>query len=78
MRSWVSGSLGAFEALMRETPGSNHYDDGCDGRYPECRNCRYHLPYSKRRDCIFDECPYMTGTAEAPVKGGDEHGCVSR
>ena len=41
--SFTDGRMGAIEALMRETPGCDHYDDGCDGRYPECRNCRYHM-----------------------------------
>lgn len=50
MKTYMSGTLGAFEALMRETPNMDHRDDGCDGRFPECRHCRYHLPYSKRQD----------------------------
>ena len=44
-----SGTLGAFEALMKEIPNMDHRDDGCDGRFQECRHCRYHLPYSKRQ-----------------------------
>ena len=47
MRTCMSGALGAIEALMRETPNWNHRDDGCSGRFPECRSCPYHLPYSR-------------------------------
>jgi hypothetical protein len=31
------GTLQAFEALMVEKPGFNHYDSGCEGITPECR-----------------------------------------
>ena len=77
--SFTDGSMCAIEALMRETPGYNHYDDGCDGRYPECRNCQYHTPYSSRGDCIFDECPYMVSIPTSHrKKGGGGSGCVPR
>ena len=33
-----------FEALMKDTPGFDHYDSGYDGILPECRNCRFHRP----------------------------------
>lgn len=74
MRTFVSGALGAIEALMRETPNMNHRDDGCSGRFPECRSCPYHLPYSLRRDCVFEECPYVVETASCTVKGGGRLG----
>lgn len=74
--SFTDGRMGAIEALMRETPGCDHYDDGCDGRYPECRNCRYHTPYSLRGDCAFDDCPYLVPAASCGrKKGGGRHGC---
>lgn len=34
----------AFERMMQEKPGHDHYDSGVDGRYPECRRCLYHQP----------------------------------
>lgn len=75
--SFTEGSIGALEALMRESLGSNHYDDGCDGRFPECRHCRYHVPWSVRRNCVFDECPYLPeGSADG--KGGGRHGSIPR
>ena len=77
MRTFVSGSLGAIEALMREPPNTNHRDDGCKGRFPECRSCQYHLPHSLRRDCVFNECPYEVEAPAACVKGGEKHGCFS-
>ena len=77
--SFTDGSMCAIEALMREKPGYNHYDDGCDGKYPECRNCRYHTPYSLRDDCVFDECPYLVPEASAGrKKGGGRHGSLPR
>ena len=77
MRSFVSGSLSAIEALMQETPNSNHRDDGCPGRYQECRSCRFHLLHSRRSDCVFDEGPYEVEAIGASVKGGGEHGSFS-
>lgn len=26
----------AFERMMQEKPGDDHYDSGVDGKYPEC------------------------------------------
>ena len=31
MSYMTAGKLQAFEALMMEVPGHNHYDSGCDG-----------------------------------------------
>ena len=31
MSYMTAGKLQAFEALMKEVPGHNHYDSGCDG-----------------------------------------------
>lgn len=55
---FTSGKLQAFEALMQETPGSDHYDSGADGILPECRSCRFHRPGWKTKTCVYDECPY--------------------
>ena len=78
MRIYMSGALGAIEALMQEIPNTNHRDDGCSGRFPECRSCRYHLPYSLRQDCVFDECPYTLEMRSENGKGGGRHGGISR
>lgn len=76
---FTEGSLCALETLMQEIPGNHHYDDGCDGRYPECRNCRYHTPYFLRGDCMFGECPYLfPGESSGRKKGGGGHGCLPR
>ena len=45
MSYMTAGKLQAFEALMKEVPGHNHYDSGCDGICPECRSCCFHRPY---------------------------------
>lgn len=73
---FTDGRMCAIEALMQERPGYDHYDDGCDGRFSECRNCRYHTPYSLRGDCAFDDCPYLIPAASpGRKKGGGHHGC---
>ena len=43
----------AFEALMKDTPGFDHYDSGYDGILPECRTCRFHRPLWKYQSCVF-------------------------
>lgn len=58
MSYMTAGKLQAFEALMKEVPGHNHYDSGCDGICPECRSCCFHRPYWKYQTCVFEECPY--------------------
>ena len=62
MSYMTAGKLQAFEALMKEVPGHNHYDSGCDGICPECRSCCFHRPYWKYQTWVFEECPY------SPVK----------
>ncbi|MBR2256155.1 MAG: hypothetical protein IJ899_02220 [Blautia sp.] len=76
--SFTDGMSGAIEVLMREAPGSNHYDDGCEGRYPECRYCRYHTPYSDRGDCVFRTCPYLVPASSSRKKGGGHDGRFPR
>lgn len=74
---FTNGDHRAFEQLMQGKPGSDHYDSGVDGPYPECRSCRYHRPYWKEQYCKFAECPYASGRMTAigkgnlPGKGGD-------
>ena len=58
MSYMTAGTLQAFEALMQEAPGDDHYDSGCEGICPECRSCRFHRPYWKYQSCVFAECPY--------------------
>lgn len=78
MRTYLSGTMGAIEALMREVPNTNHRDDGCSGRFPECRSCPYHLPRSRRQKCVFNECPYVVEPVACTGKGGGSHGSISR
>ena len=48
----------AFERMMQEKPGHDHYDSGADGKYPECRRCLYHQPYRRDRFCRYTLCPF--------------------
>lgn len=55
----------AFEALMKDTPGFDHYDSGYDGILPECRNeysnaivhafQKFRAPFSGKIVHIFPE-----------------------
>ena len=52
---FTNGDHRAFESLMQDRPGSDHYDSGVDGPYPECRGCREHQPYRRDRFCRYAE-----------------------
>ena len=71
---FTNGDHRAFESLMQDRPGSDHYDSGADGPYPECRGCREHQPYRRDRFCRYVECPFTPGrstTRAGPGKGGE-------
>lgn len=58
MGNFTAGELRSFEAMMRDVPGYDRYDSGCDGIFPECRSCRFHRPFWKHQSCVFEKCPY--------------------
>lgn len=58
---FTNGDHRAFESLMQDRPGSDHYDSGVDGPYPECRGCWEHQPYRRDRFCRYVECPFAPG-----------------
>ena len=64
---FTSGELGAFESLMREGPSAVDYDSGEEGRYRECRSCRFHHPGRTGRGCRFKECPYEISIKNRPL-----------
>lgn len=64
----------AFDALMQEVPGFNHYDSGYDGIIPECRSCRFHRPLWKYQSCVFEECPYSLEAVSTKRKDGSDAG----
>lgn len=66
---FTNGGHRAFESLMKDRPGSDHYDSGVDGPFPECRTCRYHRPYRNDRYCRYAQCPYSPGRMTAISKG---------
>ena len=74
---FTDGSPRAFESLMQNRPGTDHYDSGEDGPNEECRTCRFFRPGSSDRHCKYPRCPYvpekMTAMSEGNTlgKGGD-------
>lgn len=58
MSYMTAGNLQAFDLLMKQTPGTDHYDSGYEGVCPECRSCRFHRPLWRYQSCVFTECPY--------------------
>lgn len=69
---FTNGGHQAFETMMQGKPGSDHYDSGVDGAYPECRTCRYHRPYRSDRFCYFIYCPYAPERVTAISKDEPE------
>ena len=68
----TAARLQAFELLMQEVPGFDHYDSGCDGICPECRSCRFHRPFWKYQSCVFEECPYSVKPLSTLRDGAQE------
>ena len=67
---FTSGQNRAFERLMQEKPGFDHYDGGGADAPEDCGTCRFYRPDWKYQFCQFAECPYQPGklTDYAAVK----------
>ena len=67
---FTSGPDRAFERLMQEKPGFDHYDSGGADAPEDCGPCRFYRPDWKYQFCQFAECPYQPGklTDYAAVK----------
>ncbi len=67
---FTSGPDRAFERLMQEKPGFDHYDGGGADALEDCGTCRFYRPDWKYQFCQFAECPYQPGklTDYAAVK----------
>lgn len=81
---FTSGQDRAFERLMQEKPGFDHYDGGGANAPEDCGSCRFYRPDWKYQYCVYAECPYQPGklTALAAVKftlkGADDDMAVFR
>jgi hypothetical protein len=62
----------AFERMMQEKPGFDHFDSHSDSGGEDCRTCRSHRPNWEEQFCEYPECPYEAGrkTARASPKSG--------
>ena len=82
---FTSGDDRAFEQLMQERPGADHFDNGEAGAPEDCGTCRFYRPYWKYQFCVYAECPYqpgkltaLDGAAKVQVKGVDDEMAVFR
>ena len=75
---FTSGQDRAFERLMQEKPGFDHYDGGGANAPEDCGSCRFYRPDWKYQYCVYAECPYQPGKLTAlaavkfTVKGADD------
>lgn len=60
----------AFERMMQETPGFDHYDSGEKDAPPECRDCHSYRPDRQDRYCEYPECPFEPGRSTARESPG--------
>lgn len=58
---FTSGQDRAFERLMQEKPGFDHYDGGGANAPEDCGSCRFYRPDWKYQYCVYAECPYQPG-----------------
>ena len=81
---FTSGQDRAFERLMQEKPGFDHYDGGGANAPGDCGSCRFYRPDWKYQYCVYAECPYQPGkltalaTVKFTVKGADDDMAVFR
>ena len=82
---FTSGDDRAFEQLMQERPGADHFNNGEAGAPEDCGTCRFYRPYWKYQFCVYAECPYqpgkltaLDGAAKFQVKGVDDEMAVFR
>ena len=81
---FTSGQDRAFERLMQEKPGFDHYDSGGANAPEDCGTCRFYRPDWKYQYCVYAECPYQPGKLTAfaavkfTVKGADNDMAVFR
>ena len=81
---FTSGTDRAFEQLMQERPGADHFDSGEAVTPEDCGTCRFYRPRWKYQFCVFEECPYQPGKLTAldavsfQVKGVDDEMAVFR
>ena len=54
---FTSGQDRAFERLMQEKPGFDHYDGGGANAPEDCGSCRFYRPDWKYQYCVYAECP---------------------
>ena len=53
---FTSGSDRAFEQLMQQRPGADHFDSGDAGAPEDCGDCRFYRPDWKYQFCSFFRC----------------------
>ena len=81
---FTSGQDRAFERLMQEKPGFDHYDGGGANAPEDCGSCHFYRPDWKYQYCVYAECPYQPGKLTAlaavkfTVKGADDDMAVFR
>ena len=66
---FTSGQDRAFERLMQEKPGFDHYDCGGANAPENCGSCRFYRPDWKYQYCVYAECPYQPGKLTALAAG---------
>ena len=62
---FTSGGDRAFEQLMQQRPGADHFDSGDAGAPEDCGDCRFYRPDWKYQFCVYAECPYQPGKLTA-------------
>lgn len=51
---FTSGQDRAFERLMQEKPGFDHYKGGGANAPEDCGSCRFYRPDWKYQYCVYD------------------------
>ena len=64
---FTSGGDRAFEQLMQQRPGADHFDSGDAGAPEDCGDCRFYRPDWKYQFCVYADMQSVpTSRASSP------------
>ena len=63
---FTSGGDRAFEQLMQQRPGADHFDSGDAGAPRIAATAAFNRPDWKYQFCVYAECPLPAGQAHRP------------
>ena len=70
---FTSGQNRAFERLMQEKPGFDHYDGGRADAPEDCGTCRFYRPDWKYQFCVYLQSVPISRASSPVLQRGQIH-----